>query len=410
MVWNAVSTRKVEAVKDACSFASVANKLSTSVAVTFVGSKELEATEDLLGLKKFFSVTPVIPGIAKFHSLEPLRNGLIRCRTYSYQSTWIEMDETSEEKGDFFSNASRNSHHTYKDVSSESSKEDSKSHDEEGDSSEEEGVTGNKGSGGPDAKERASNANKSSSDEEEMSEKKDIQVQQGLPDKLLSPIYSKDKIQHKWLSNFIIDEYLRLIQVTCAANNSLAVETLPWELFERAVGSLPVHRLLKGRNPLLLQDVVLVPCNTPESEHWTLLAVLPKEKSVVVLDSMPSNHIKHTSLDAISKMCGLLKEINSNVDLNQCKLIVNKKGDVPEKTNAYDCGVFTCLYARCLVGYGEMIMPASQISGSSCCWNCIKESYTQSHQKASYQLSSIMPLNMWKLTTLDMHSLKLIAL
>ena len=92
--------------------------------------------------------------------------------------------------------------------------------------------------------------------------------------------------------------------MTCAANNSLAVETLPWELmFERAVGSLPVHRLLKGRNPLLLQDVVLVPCNTPASEHWTLLAVLPKDKSVVVLDSMLSNHIKHTSLDAISKMC-----------------------------------------------------------------------------------------------------------
>ncbi|CAH3176844.1 unnamed protein product, partial [Porites lobata] len=220
-----------------CSFASVANKLSTSVAVTYVGSKELEATADLLGLKKFFSVEPVIPGIAKFHSLEPLRNGLIRCRTFSYQSTWIEMgvqfsgsenedlhqndsddqdssslskgsnstssvdeDETSEEKGDFFGNASRNSHHTYKEVSSESSKEDSK-----------------------------------------------------------------------------------------------------------------------------------------KSEHWTLLPVLPKEKSVVVLDSMPSNHIKHTSLDAISKMCGLLKEINSNVDLNQCKLIVNKKGDVPEQTNDHDC-------------------------------------------------------------------------
>ncbi|CAH3182891.1 unnamed protein product, partial [Porites lobata] len=76
---------------------------------------------------------------------------------------------------------------------------------------------------------------------------------------------------------------------------------------------------------------------------------------------MPSNHIKHipVSLDAISKMCGLLKEINSNVDLNQCKLIVNKKGDVPEQTNAYDCGVFTCLYARCLVCYGEMISDAT---------------------------------------------------
>ena len=184
MVWNAVSTRKVEAVKDACSFASVANKLSTSVAVTFVGPKELEATADLLGLTKFFSVAPVIPGIAKFHSLEPLRNGLICCRTYSYQSTCIEMGlqfsgsenedldqndsddqdssslskgsnstssadegESSEEKGDFLCNASRKSHYTYNEVSSESSKEDSESHDEEGDSSEEKGLTGNKGSG-----------------------------------------------------------------------------------------------------------------------------------------------------------------------------------------------------------------------------------------------------------------------
>ena len=87
------------------------------------------------------------------------------------------------------------------------------------------------------------------------------------------------------------------LQVTCAANNSLAVETLPaWELFDRAVGSLPVHRLLKGRNPFLLQDVVLVPCNPPESEHWTLLAVLPQEKSVVVLDSMPSNQVNKTIL------------------------------------------------------------------------------------------------------------------
>ena len=88
------------------------------------------------------------------------------------------QDDYSEEKGDFFSNASRNSDYTYREVSSESTKEDSESHDEEGDSSEEEGLTGNKGSGGPDVKERASNANKSSSDEEDMLEKKDLQVQQ----------------------------------------------------------------------------------------------------------------------------------------------------------------------------------------------------------------------------------------
>ena len=36
-----------------------------------------------------------------------------------------------------------------------------------------------------------------------------------------------------------------------------------------------------------------------------------------------------------------------------------QKGDVPEQTNAYDCGVFTCLYDACRVGYGEIISDAN---------------------------------------------------
>ena len=70
---------------------------------------------------------------------------------------------------------------------------------------------------------------------------------------------------------------------------------------------------------------------------------------------MPSNHIKQTSLDAISKMCVLLKKVNSSINLDQLKLIVNKKG----QTNDYNCGVFTCLYSKCLVGHCEMISDAS---------------------------------------------------
>lgn len=49
--------------------------------------------------------------------------------------------------------------------------------------------------------------------------------------------------QDKWLSNFIFDEYLCLIKLACAANNSLAVETIPWEMFERGVGLMPASDL-----------------------------------------------------------------------------------------------------------------------------------------------------------------------
>lgn len=100
-------------------------------------------------------------------------------------------------------------------------------------------------------------------------------------------------------------------------------------------------------------------CNTSESEHWFLLAVLPNNKSVVVLDSMPGDDIKPTAHNALSKICSLLKEIDSNIDLGQWRFIANKKGDVPQQSNDYDCGVFACLYARCLVGYSEMISETS---------------------------------------------------
>ncbi|CAH3185096.1 unnamed protein product [Porites lobata] len=116
-------------------------------------------------------------------NLEPLRNGLIRCRTFSYQSTWIEMGVqlSGSENEDLDQNDSDD-----QDSSSLSKGSNSTS------SADEDETSGEKGDFFSNAKERASNANKSSSDEEEMSEKKDIQVQQGLPDKLLSPIYSKD--------------------------------------------------------------------------------------------------------------------------------------------------------------------------------------------------------------------------
>ncbi|KAJ7382977.1 cytoskeletal protein binding protein [Desmophyllum pertusum] len=159
-------------------------------------AKKLEAATDLLGLKKCFSAAPALPGIAKFHSLKPLKNGLILCRFYSYQSTWVEMgvqipgsededieqsdsdeegsadeEDSGKEEGDCISNAAKCS--SYKECSSEREEEDSASDaDEDGSREEEEedSVSGEEGSSGPDEEERASNADKGSSEEEEVPE------------------------------------------------------------------------------------------------------------------------------------------------------------------------------------------------------------------------------------------------
>ena len=65
----------------------------------------------------------------------------------------------------------------------------------------------------------------------------------------------------------------------------------------------------------------------------------------------------------------------------------------------------------CRVGYGEIISDASISDFRKLMLLELhqRKLLTQFHQQASY-LSSIMLLNMWKLTTLDMHKVKLIAL
>jgi len=83
--------------------------------------------------------------------------------------------------------------------------------------------------------------------------------------------------------------------------------------------------------------------------------MLPKEKYVVVLDSKSGDFVKPAALKALAKMGSLLKELDSSLDLGQWRFIVNRKEDIPQQNNDYDCGVFTCMYARSLVGHSPLI-------------------------------------------------------
>ena len=92
-------------------------------------------------------------------------------------------------------------------------------------------------------------------------------------------------IQGRWLSNFVIDGYLKLLKSSLHPSNNLKVEVLSWEEFQRSVGTRPIDTILQGQKKLLEQDLILIPCNTQGSLHWFLLVVYPKQQSIVVLDS-----------------------------------------------------------------------------------------------------------------------------
>ena len=150
------------------------------------------------------------------------------------------------------------------------------------------------------------------------------------------------------LTNFAIEGYLELIAKQSAVSGQ-KVDFIGWERFEKSAGRQPAKDVLRGKSPLLEQDVVLVPCNSQESKHWFLLTLLPKKQEIMVLDSMAGAFVKPSAKEAISKMWLLLEELDTSINASDWNFNCNKPTDIPQQHNDYDCGVYLCMYARCLV-------------------------------------------------------------
>ena len=154
--------------------------------------------------------------------------------------------------------------------------------------------------------------------------------------------------EQNYLTNFVIESYFDLTAKQDALQGS-KVECIGWECFEKAVGRQPPKDVITHNAPLLQQDIVIVPCNSENSQHWFLLALLPKQFQILVLDSTAGNFIKPTVKKSHQKMWMLLNELDATLDAIHWKCIANKPTDIPQQQNDFDCGVYICMYARCLV-------------------------------------------------------------
>ena len=87
--------------------------------------------------------------------------------------------------------------------------------------------------------------------------------------------------------------------------------------------------------------MIVVPCNPTHSEHWFLLAALPKKKIVIVLDSLAGDIVKPTTQNALNKMGSVLLNVDPSCNLEKWNFIYNFKHDIPQQDNGDDCGVCT---------------------------------------------------------------------
>ena len=405
-VWNAVSTRKVQSVPSAKSFANVAQQFCQSTGITLITKEAIKKVSKRLHLEKVFNNAKTVPGIQKFHSMDvDPKKRCVRFRLYSTQDTHEKMlvqPLCSDDESDPDSQTDEVS-------CEELSEESDDDHEEESESDEKSNESSNDGFDGSDNDLTDVDTDKDSDDNDHdicgnttsqyMAKPvlgNDDSMQCGLPKEFVSvlnnicpsfavlahnnlfiemivhgdiafggndlitgadleALYGMGPLsESKWLSNFVIDAYLELVKTSAS---SLKIEALTWEEFERAVGKKPAAEIAKGKDPLLEQDMILVPCNH-HSLHWYLLAVFPPKKCILVIDSMSGDFVKPTAFQSVAKMMSFLVEIDPTIEVSKWKFYSSKENEIPQQQNNFDCGVFVCLYARCLAG-SKMLIQSS---------------------------------------------------
>lgn len=386
LVWKALAARKAAVVVDAKSFYNVAKQLQSSVTVSLVDREQIGKKFIELCLKACFSEAAALPGISKFHCIEPQGNGFVHCRQYSNQN-FVESQITPSVFPFDSDDTDSESCEVESCSDNQSCREEAESYlEEESDDS---------NNDGDDSDLIVGHGNKNRGDEEDEEEDDfPFKVQQGIPKQLLHlfqnstsfalphyvvaqvdsimsglisfsggslidmkdlhSLYGNSQNQEdNWLSNFVIDKYMVLIQSCTTSEMNVKVLTLSWEIFEKGKPNA-LAKSLKKEYPFD-QDLILIPCNEVHSKHWFLLAVLPKEKLAMVLDSRAGDYVKPPTNRALSKIAMILKEVDPDCNLQEWTFACNKQDDIPQQSNQKDCGVFTCLYARCLAGLGPMV-------------------------------------------------------
>ena len=385
VVWTAVSTRKVPQVLNAEEFAKVATQMCKSLGIHLYLNEDIDKSSSKMALHECFKQAKSIPGIKKVHCLDPSDGNHLHCLLYSNQpSTHNKTDLPSDNSGCSdsevsVSEAKGDDAVSVDDDDNGSDDEDDDSVDDDDDDGSNDEVEGNVDDNDDSNSDDDSVDNNSDGDKDS-----DIQMELGLPKHIkeclnkecdefeLHPCgnflvqlimgkgvdFEGDSLivmndlkelegnlpqdELKWISNFVIDSYLKIV-----TSESTGVEVFGWEEFEKGVGNRKVEQLLQGKGNLLQQNAVFFPSNSPNSEHWFLGVVLPMEKSLVVLDSLPGRFVKPTVSRLVKTMLSFLQRTDTSINISEWSFYVNKPGEIPQ-VNQFHCGVFTCLYARCL--------------------------------------------------------------
>lgn len=163
------------------------------------------------------------------------------------------------------------------------------------------------------------------------------------PSSILVALHSREGIKLSierllgsgWLTDELIDYYLELIQ-----DQRPIVSVLPTYFKAATKGAFKAFK--EKFEGLQKKELILAPINC-SNNHWFLLSLSMKKKTIEMYDSLPSTSDGRYAL-ALKEVAIFLKPI---LDISNWKLELPKQR-CPRQTNSNDCGVFVLAFAEYL--------------------------------------------------------------
>ncbi|VWU51740.1 sentrin-specific protease 1, putative, partial [Hepatocystis sp. ex Piliocolobus tephrosceles] len=176
-------------------------------------------------------------------------------------------------------------------------------------------------------------------------------------------LYSQIKclINNNWLNDEVINFYLSILQEYNQDGEKRNQYNLPKiytfsTFFYQSLsmnGSYnynKVSRWTKRKKvDIFTYDLILIPLHIG-GNHWTLGAIDMKNKKIKLYDSLNKqnkNFFYHISQYVVDEMMDK-KNIKMTLDDWQYDKEGKSEQGIPQQHNGYDCGVFTCMFAKCL--------------------------------------------------------------
>ncbi|NXY48538.1 SENP2 protease, partial [Ceuthmochares aereus] len=148
-----------------------------------------------------------------------------------------------------------------------------------------------------------------------------------------------------WLNDEIINFYMNLVVERSKKEGYPAVHAFTTFFYRKLTsgGYTTVKRWTRGVD-LFKQHVVLVPVHL--TNHWTLVVIDMRKKSIKYFDSVAvnsGNKICETLLKYLQEESWEKRQLE--LDCSEWTLHSMRSHEIPQQWNGSDCGVFVCKYA-----------------------------------------------------------------